>query len=212
MELKLANLEKIKKIIDKVPNFSIEELSKKTIEDPKWIAFGTGNIFRAYIARVAQDLVEIGEFDRGINVIESMDDCLIKKAYIPNDNLALSVTLKTNQKLETQLIGSISEAIYMRENFERMEKIFKNKNLQIASYTITEKGYDIFDNKGNIRENILKDLENAPHLSNNLMVNSVGFLYIRYKENLPLTMLSIDNLSKNGDVLKNQYLHLLRYM
>lgn len=39
------------------------------------------------------------------------------------------------------------------------------------------------------------------------MVNSVGLFYMRkYKVGYPVTMLSLDNLSKNGDVLKKAIL------
>lgn len=202
MELKLQNIDEIKRRVDKSPSFNIEKIHLDTKKDPKWVAFGTGNIFRAYIARVAQDLIELGEFDRGINAIETRDPETIEKVYMPNDNLALSVTLKSDRNMSTELIASIGETVFINDN-DRMNEIFKNKNLQIASYTITEKGYDIFDSSGNISENVLSDIENDPKKSNHLMVNTVGFLYTRFKENFPITLLSIDNLSHNGDVLKN---------
>lgn len=210
MELKLENIDKIRRLVDKAPTFCVEELRDNTIRDPKWIAFGTGNIFRAYISRIAQDLLQKGEFDRGINVIEAMDNELVKMAYYPNDNLALSVTLKSDKNLTTELIASISEAVIMKDNMERVKELFRNKNLQIISYTITEKGYDIFDNEGNIKEAIKRDLEKDPIESGFLMLNSVGFLYERFKEKLPVTMLSLDNLSKNGDVLKRAILTLAK--
>lgn len=206
MQLKLSELEQIKKVVDRAPSFDIEKLRENTIRDPKWIAFGSGNIFRAYIARICQDLVEKGEFDRGINVVETRDPETIEKTYQPNDNLAISVTLKSNEEMETELIATVAEAIVMQENRERMYEIFENENLQIVSYTITEKGYDIYDNSGNVRESIIKDVENDPFESDHLMVNSVGFLHARFKKKLPITMLSIDNLSKNGDVLKKSIL------
>ena len=82
MELKLENIDKIRRLVDKAPTFCVEELRDNTIRDPKWIAFGTGNIFRAYISRIAQDLLQKGEFDRGINVIEAMDNELVKTHII----------------------------------------------------------------------------------------------------------------------------------
>ena len=207
MNLDLKHLDEIKKVVDVSPSFDIEELANKTKEDPKWVAFGTGNIFRAYIARVCQELVEKGEFDRGINAIETRDKQTLDLVYKPNDNLFLSVELQKSGNMETTLIASIGESVYMADEHERMLEIFRNKNLQIASYTITEKGYDIYDSSGNVSERILEDIKNDPKESRHLMVNMIPLLYERYKNGeLPITLLSIDNLSKNGDVLKDAIL------
>lgn len=206
MELNLKNLDKIKKAVDYYPSFDIGNLREKTVEDPKWIAFGSGNIFRAFIAKVGQKLVDEGVFDRGINVVESIDADSIHRVYKPNDNLALSVILKKSGQMESTLIGNIAETLIMNEEFDRLKEIFTNKNLQIISYTITEKGYDIYDSEGQLRSQILEDINKDPRESSHLMVNSVGLLYERYKVGYPVTMLSLDNLSKNGDVLKKAIL------
>ena len=65
MKLNLANFNDINQKVDKKVAYDVEKLREDSIRDPKWLAFGSGNIFRAYIARIGQDLVNEGFFDRG---------------------------------------------------------------------------------------------------------------------------------------------------
>lgn len=206
MQLKLANLNELTELVDRGPKYDVLSLRKQTLSEPKWLAFGAGNIFRAYIARIAQDLVNVGEFDRGINVVQGRDYDMLDTVYAPNDNLSISVTLANDGKFSSELIANIAEVVKMTKQPDRVKEIFKKPSLQIASYTITEKGYDIYNKKGELQEQVLKDLEQDPCLSSHVMVATVGFLYERYLLKLPITLLSLDNLSKNGSVLKNAVL------
>ena len=74
MKLKLENLDEILKLVDKGPEYDVKKLREESIKDPKWLAFGSGNIFRGYIARVNQDGINAGKEDRGISVVESFDE------------------------------------------------------------------------------------------------------------------------------------------
>ena len=68
-----------------LPKYDREELKKKTKENPTWVHFGAGNIFRAFPAAKLQDLLNLGEYDRGVVVAESFDHEIITKAYKPYD-------------------------------------------------------------------------------------------------------------------------------
>lgn len=206
MELKLDNVKEISRLMDHAPQYDIAKLTETTKKDPKWVAFGTGNIFRVYLARIGQDLIHAGEFDRGIVVVESRSHTAVDTVYTPNDNLAISVTLKVSGDFESTLIGNISEVVFLHQELDRVKEIFRNPGLQIVSYTITEKGYDIYNHEGNLSDQVEKDLQHDPLDSNHLMVASVGLLHERFRQDLPVTMLSIDNLAKNGDVLKKAIL------
>ena len=56
-----------------LPEYDRETVTKATRENPFWIHFGAGNIFRAFQANVVQDLLNQGVLDRGLVVAEGYD-------------------------------------------------------------------------------------------------------------------------------------------
>lgn len=203
MKLNLDNLAKIKDVVDKGPEYDVKKLREDSVSDPKWLAFGSGNIFRGYIARIGQDLINEGEFDRGISVVETFDEEIIEKIYKPHDNLALSVTLHKDGKFDTNLISNLAESLTLND-LGRIEEIFLNDSLQIASFTITEKGYNLYAPNGELMDVVKEDLENDPEDAKHLMSIVTALLYKRFKKSAKeLTLLSLDNCSKNGDKIKD---------
>lgn len=203
MELKLENLDQILEKVDKGPNYDVTKLREESIKDPKWLAFGSGNIFRGFIARVNQDAINSGKEDRGISVVETFDEEIIEKIYKPYDNLALSVTLHKDGNFDTNLIANLVEALTLKD-MTRIKEIAVNPNLELMSFTITEKGYNLYGSDGNLMGVVSEDLENGPEASKHLMSIVTALLNLRYKENgKALTLLSMDNASHNGDLVKN---------
>lgn len=211
MKLELNNLDNIMRLVDCAPKYNVHSLRDNTIRDPKWISFGTGNIFRAYIARLNQDLINLGLEDRGIITVASRRRDSIEKVYSPSDNLSLSLTLKNDGNFETTLLANIAEALYIKSDMKRLEEIFINPSLQIVSFIITEKGYNIFNSDGTLVSGVEKELKNNPKDANHLMILIVHLLYKRYLKGYPITLLSLDNLSKNGEVLKKTILFIANY-
>ncbi|MCB7060023.1 mannitol dehydrogenase family protein, partial [Eggerthella lenta] len=72
---------------------------------------GAGNIFRAVPAARQQKLLNDGVEKTGIIVAEGYDYEIIKKAYRPQDDLSLLVTLKANGTIEKTVIGSLAESL-----------------------------------------------------------------------------------------------------
>ncbi len=207
MKLNLENLNKINEKVDQKVSYDVNKLREDSIKDPKWIAFGSGNIFKGYIARIGQDLVNKGLFDRGISVVESFDEEIIDDTYKPYDNLALSVTLHKNGDFSTNLIANLAESLAVSQDKERIEEIFLNKNLELASFTITEKGYNLYAPNGELMDVVKEDLKNNIEDAKHLMSFVTYLLYRRFREvNQPLTLLSLDNCSKNGDKIKDSVL------
>ena len=50
----------------KLPEFDYDTVHKNTTEHPYWIHFGAGNIFRAFQANVAQNLLNDGILPSGL--------------------------------------------------------------------------------------------------------------------------------------------------
>ena len=94
-----------------LPSFDVEAVRKKTYENPTWVHFGAGNIFRAFPAAVLQKALDSGKYDRGVVVAEGFDYEIIDKAYRPYDNLSLLVVLKSDGTIQKQVIASVTESL-----------------------------------------------------------------------------------------------------
>ncbi|MFW6309277.1 MAG: mannitol dehydrogenase family protein, partial [bacterium] len=88
-----------------LPQFDYVNLKEKTKENPEWVHFGAGNIFRAFIARLQQELINEGKSKTGIIAAEGYDYEIIDKVYAPNDNLSLVVTMYPDGKLDKKVLG-----------------------------------------------------------------------------------------------------------
>ncbi|MFW6270401.1 MAG: mannitol dehydrogenase family protein, partial [Bacillota bacterium] len=87
----------------------------------------------------------------------------------------------------------------------RLEQIFMNPSLQIASFTITEKGYSLKDMSGEFFDFVLEDMKNGPDKNlNHAMSKVTALAYKRYKNGqLPIAFSSMNNCSHNGEILHN---------
>ena len=65
----------------KLPNFDYEEMCKNTRENPIWVHFGSGNIFRGFVAALQQKLLDSGKSKTGIIAVETYDYEIIDKIY-----------------------------------------------------------------------------------------------------------------------------------
>ena len=92
MELTLNGLKADRQAFEaagyQLPSFDHEKVMARTKENPVWIHFGAGNIFRAFQCNVAQNLLNAGVLDTGIIAVEGFDYEIIEKMYWPHDNLS----------------------------------------------------------------------------------------------------------------------------
>ncbi len=190
----------------KYPQYDREAMRIRTRENPYWIHFGAGNIFRAFQANVVQDLLNEGILDRGIIVAEGYDEELIEKVYRPFDDVHILVTLKADGSAEKTEVGSVAESLVLDADraaeFTRLQEIFEKDSLQMASFTITEKGYSLRDGKGELLPTVKEDFNNGPKKPISYMGKVVSLLYARFRANQkPIAMVSMDNCSHNGTKL-----------
>lgn len=189
-----------------LPQYDISQVAKATKENPFWIHFGAGNLFRAFHAVIAQNLLNAGKLDRGILVAEGFDYEIIEKMYVPHDNLGIAVTLRADGTIDKNVVGSIAEALPLdsadKLAFARIKGIFANDSLQMATFTITEKGYSLTDAKGGLLADVAADFAVGPEKPTSYMGKVSSLLYARYLAGeKPLAMVSTDNCSHNGDKL-----------
>lgn len=189
----------------KLPEFDHADMVKRTKENPFWLHFGSGNIFRAFQTNVVQELLNKGVLDRGIIAVGGHE--AMEKLFIPHDNMTVLVTLKADGTIDKTVIGSIAESLTTdagyESHLERLREIFENDSLQMVSFTITEKGYSLVDNEGKYTAQVAADLEAGPDAPVSYMGKISSFLYARYKAGArPVAMVSMDNCSHNGDKLR----------
>ena len=178
-----------------LPKFDIQAVAKKTHDEPTWVHFGGGNIFRAFPASILNDALNTGKYDRGVIVAETFDYEVIDKAYTPYQNLSLAVSLCSNGTIEKKVIASVTESLKADPQFpdwQRLVEVFKAPSLQMISFTITEKGYTF------------NEADLARGLSPVFAMGKVCALLLeRFNAGaLPLTVQSMDNCSHNGDKVK----------
>ena len=172
------------RLTDEAVKTDRDTMVAKTMKDPEWIHFGAGNIFRAFMADIAQTLLEKGSMKTGIIVCEGYDSRIIEKIYRPFDNLCILATLRSDGIIEKKVISSIASSLILDEDHiedhKKLEQIFEKPSLKMCSFTITEKGYK------------------TPEYIEKI----VPLIYHRYKTcEGPVALVSMDNCSHNGDVL-----------
>ena len=176
----------------RLPEYDREAMIERTKANPTWLHFGAGNIFKALHAMAAERLLNEGVLDKGIIAVERMN-----RGGETYDDLAVVVTLKANGTVEKNILGAMAETCYLYGGEERLTEIFCNPSLQMATFTITEKGYSL------AADDVKADLTAAPEEAKSYMGKVAALLLARFKAGAyPIAMVSTDNCSHNGDKLK----------
>lgn len=190
----------------RLPQFDREAVEKRTKDNPFWIHFGAGNIFRAFQANVVQNLLNAGVLDRGLIVAEGYDYEIVEKMNRPHDEYTILVTLKADGNVEKTVIGSVAESCILdsenQAEYDRLKEIFRKDSLQMASFTITEKGYSLVNGQGQLLPAVEADFAAGPEKPASYIGKVASLLYTRYQDGgKPIAMVSMDNCSHNGDKL-----------
>jgi len=204
MELKVKSLKELASKGIKVPQFDVDSMVEKTKNEPVWVHFGAGNIFRGFIANLQNTLLNEGVSDKGIIAAETFDFDIIDKIYDPYDNLTLLVSLNADGTTANSVVASVAEGVKANlsddKNAKRLKDIFENPSLQMISFTITEKGYALTNVNGDVFPFVTKDFENGPKSPSHAMSVVTSLLHTRYqKGKYPLAVVSMDNCSHNGE-------------
>ena len=191
-----------------LPRYDVKAVSEKTLNEPIWLHFGAGNIFRGFIASLQQKLLNEGLSDRGILAADTFDYEIIDKIYKPFDNLTLNVSLNSDGSSDCEVIGSVAGALKAdcsdKAEMERFKSVFRSPSLQMISFTITEKGYAVKNTSGELLPIVSADIKNGPSMARHAMSFVAAMLLERFNAGkLPIAVVSMDNCSHNGEKLKS---------
>ncbi len=190
-----------------LPGYDREKMRENTKARPAWVHFGCGNIFRAFQCMAMQRLLNAGKADTGIVAVEGFDYEIVEKGYRPCGDYTLLVTLKADGTVEKTVVGSIAESLMLdsgnEREYARLREIFRSPALQMASFTITEKGYSLVNAGGETLPAVAADFLAGPEKPQSYIGKVASLLYARYRAGaLPIAMVSMDNCSHNGDKLR----------
>ncbi|MGN0832953.1 MAG: mannitol dehydrogenase family protein [Kiritimatiellia bacterium] len=219
MRLSLASIRDEKDLWEKagvkLPRFDVEGVRAETSRRPEWVHFGAGNIFRGFVVSLNQRLLESGAAQTGIIACETFDGEIIDRIYAPFDNLTLNVLLNPDGSTTKEVLASI--ACGMKADLgdpaarTRLAAIFRSLSLQMVSFTITEKGYQLHRPDGSLLPVVEQDLADGPDRCRHAMSIVAAMLLERYRAGrLPIAVVSMDNCSRNGEKLRNAVLAVAR--
>lgn len=187
-----------------IPNYDVDAMVEKTKANPVWLHIGPGNLFRAYIAKLGEDVLRSGAMDRGVIAGSAFPNATLDEVYADYDNLTLQVIMFADGHLEKNIVGSIAEYISYDSGQTRFEEIARAESLQMISFTITEKGYQITGFDGGLQDMVVEDIEKGPGSPKNTMSIMASLLYQRFQAGaFPVALVSMDNFSHNGDKLRD---------
>ena len=191
----------------RLPSFHWEAMRAGTEQAPAWVHFGAGNIFRGFIAKLQQDLLEQGLAHTGIVAADTFDYDIIDKIYTPFDNMTLMVSLLPDGSMDKEVIASVAQGLRAGaaypQDMARLKEIFRSPSLQMASYTITEKGYALTNIAGEFFPVVQADFDNGPEGCSHAMSMTTALLWERFQAGgAPIAMVSMDNCSHNGEKLR----------
>ncbi len=185
----------------KLPKYEVEQT--RAAKNPEWVHFGAGNIFRGFIGSIAQSLLNQDLSDTGIAAVETFDFDIIDKIYKPYDSLTLNVMMDKSSNLDMTVQAGITEGVKSTD-YARLCEIAENPSLKMMSYTITEKGYNLYAPDGDLMGVVKSDIENGPEEPKHAMSVTAYMLYRRFKAGgYPLAVVSMDNCSHNGEKLQS---------
>lgn len=191
-----------------LPDFDWKAMVAATEEAPTWVHFGAGNIFRGFIARLQQTLLEEGLVKGGIIAADTFDYDIIEKIYDPYDSMTLLVSLKPDGSMEKNVVASIAKGLRAgqayQEDMEELKRIFRSPSLQMVSFTITEKGYALTNMAGEFFPFVEADFVGGPAKCSHAMSLVCALLLERFQNGAtPIAVVSMDNCSHNGEKLKS---------
>ena len=169
---------------------------------PGIVHLGIGAFFRAHGAAVIDDCLGAGDSAWGI-VAASLRSPATRAALAPQDGL-YTLALRDTGGERLRVIGAVSEVLVAPQALRRLLATLADPRIKIVTLTVTEKGYAVDLGTGGLRidhPDIRHDLAypDQPRSMPGLVTEALALR--RQAGVRPFTLLSCDNLPKNGRTL-----------
>ena len=175
-------------------------------EQPGIFHFGPGQFHRAHQAVYINELAKLdkaagwkicdcGFFDNDLHIQTEMLEQDFKYTHIQ----------KSSTGYQSEKISSIIDYVHGREQAKKAIEILSGENIKIVSLTITLNGYDIVEKNENPSKYSI--------VGNDLNIFDLIIRALENRKNsniAPFTILSCDNLAKNGEVTQKTVIEYCR--
>ena len=176
------------------PTYDIEKKQNSILH------FGVGNFHRAHQALYVHEILENDQNISIIGVNLRSNETNLK--LIKQDYLYTLVRISKDFK-EVKILNPIKKILFGQKDKIEIRNLIASTDIKLITLTVTEKGYHFDkDKKLNYSEDIINDFEDK---NLNTVIGHISFgLIQRFKLNKEkIIILSCDNLSENGNILKN---------
>jgi fructuronate reductase len=166
------------------------------------VHLGVGGFNRAHQAVLTDDCLGAGEVGWGI-VGASLRSADVRDALAPQDYL-YALALRDNVGEKLRVIGAIQQILVAPQDPEALIAHLAAPSTRVVSLTITEKGYTTALTTGEViwdHPDIVHDLSRTELPRSALGLLTEGLRRRREAEIAPFTVLSCDNLPRNGQIL-----------
>ncbi|WP_448952046.1 mannitol dehydrogenase family protein [Labrys neptuniae] len=175
----------------------------RTALKPGILHLGTGAFHRAHQAVAIDDCLARGETQWAI-LGSSLRGRETRDALAPQDGL-YTLALRDGEREDLRVIGSVLDVLVAPEDPAALLARLADPAIRIVTLTITEKGYAVDLGSGGLRQDhpdVIHDIANpqAPRSALGFLLEAIAR---RRREGVrPFTLLSCDNLPRNGRTLK----------
>jgi len=193
MRLNQENIKLINNLKSK-PNYNPQKKKNSILH------FGVGNFHRAHQAFFIHEMLNNSEDTSIIGVNLRSDET---RKNLEEQNNYYSLYECTESDINIHILNPYKKLLFGLKDKKEISDLIANKETKIITITVTEKGYHYnpIDKTLDLNEDIQNDLENKK-LKTLIGHLSYGLIQ-RYKKNKEdIYILSCDNLSHNGDILK----------
>ncbi len=186
-----------------LPKSDSEKMRVAGRRQPVWIHVGGGNLYRAFHAAIAQDLMDAGALERGIVVFEMRRPFMADEIYAPYHDDILQVVMNPGGSLKERVLASTADALFANvkrpEDWKRALAYFESPELQLVTVTITEKGYALRGSDGALLPAVARECAAGPGAPATAMGTFAALLHARYVAGAaPIALVTTDNFSQNG--------------
>ncbi|SEN69248.1 fructuronate reductase [Sphingomonas gellani] len=175
------------------------------------VHLGIGAFHRAHGAAVFEAALNNGDLRWGITAV-SLRSAGVRDQMMPQDAL-YSVLVRDGTSQHVRVVGAVAEVLVAPENPAAVVAALAHPDTRIVTLTITEKGYRLDRASGGLMvgdADVAADLADltAPRTAAGFLV--AGLAARRAADLAPFTVISCDNLSDNGALLRRSVVEIAR--